>query len=63
MGMQPILPITVTVKKIKGAARQCYGGGVVQCEQTLTHLTDEWLLFITVPVCGTISQSGIAGLN
>ena len=34
MGMQPILPITVTVKKIKGTARQCYGDDdrVVQCE-------------------------------
>ena len=24
-GMQPILPIIVPLKKIKGAARQCYG--------------------------------------
>ena len=24
MGMQPILAVTVTVKKIKGTARQCY---------------------------------------
>ena len=24
MGMQPILPVTVSVKKIKFAARQCY---------------------------------------
>ena len=38
MGMQSILPVTVPVKKIKGAARQCYGygDGVVQCEQTLS---------------------------
>ena len=27
MGMQPILPITVPVKKIKGAARQCNNDG------------------------------------
>ena len=38
MGMQPILPITVSIKKIKGAARQCYGNGdgVIWCEQTLS---------------------------
>ena len=38
MGVQPILPVTVPVKKIKDAARQCYGDGdgVVRCEQTLT---------------------------
>ena len=39
MYMQPILAITVPVKKIKGAARQCYGDGdgdgVVRCEQAL----------------------------
>ena len=37
MGMQPILPITMLVKKIKSAARQCYGDGAgdVRCEQTL----------------------------
>ena len=37
--MQPILPVTVSVKKIKGAARQCYGDGdgVVLCEQTLSR--------------------------
>ena len=35
--MQPILPITVPIKKINGATRQCYGDGdgVVRCEQTL----------------------------
>ena len=38
MGMQPILPVTVSVKKIKSAACQCYGDGdeVVRCEQTLS---------------------------
>ena len=38
MGMQPILPITVSVKKIKSAARQRYDDGdeVVRCEQTFT---------------------------
>ena len=38
MGMQPILPVTVLVKKIKGAAHQCYGhgDGVVRCEQTFS---------------------------
>ena len=34
MGMQPILPITVFVKKIKGAAVN--GDGVAQCEQAIT---------------------------
>ena len=36
MGMQPILPVSVSVKKIKGVARQHYsnGEGVVRCEQT-----------------------------
>ena len=38
MGMQPILPITVSIKKFKGAAHQCYGNGdgVIWCEQTLS---------------------------
>ena len=42
MGMQPILSITVSIKKIKGAAHQCYGDsdGVVRCEQTLNALDD-----------------------
>ena len=37
MGMQTILPITVPMKKIKGAVGQCYsdGDGVVRCEQAL----------------------------
>ena len=36
MGMQPILPITVAVKKIKGVARQqCSDGNlVILCEQS-----------------------------
>ena len=36
MGMQPILPVTVPIKKIKGVTNQCYGDGdgVVRCEQT-----------------------------
>ena len=40
MGIQPILPITVPFKKMKGAARQCYvdGDGVVRCEQTLSMI-------------------------
>ena len=37
-GCATILPITVPVKKIKDATRQCYGDGdgdgVVQCEKT-----------------------------
>ena len=38
MGMQPILPVTMPIKKIKVATRQCYGDadGVVRCEQTST---------------------------
>ena len=37
--MQPILPITVPVKKIKGAAHQCYGDSdeVVRCERTFAQ--------------------------
>ena len=37
MGMQPIPPTTVPVKKIKGLAHQCYGDGdgVVSCKQAL----------------------------
>ena len=37
MGVQPILSVTVPVKKIKGATRKCYGDGdgVVRCEQAL----------------------------
>ena len=34
--MQPILSITVPVKKIKGAARQCYIDSDAQCEQAFT---------------------------
>ena len=37
MDTQPILPVTVSVKKIKGAARQRYGDGdgdgVVRCQK------------------------------
>ena len=37
--MALILPVTMSVKKRKGAARQCYGDGdggrVVRCEQIL----------------------------
>ena len=35
MGMQPILPTTMPIKKIIGAARQLYdvSYGVVRCEQ------------------------------
>ena len=40
MGMQPILSNTVPVKKIKGAAYQCYGDGdgIAWCEQTLNEV-------------------------
>ena len=52
MGVQPILPVTVPVKKIKDAARQCYGDGdgVVRCEQTLTAVLkfSRRILFINV---------------
>ena len=36
--MEAIPPVTVSVKKIKGAARQCYGdgGGIVWCEETFS---------------------------
>ena len=35
-GKQPILPVAVPIKMIKGAAHQCYrdNDGVVRCEQT-----------------------------
>ena len=38
MGMQPILSVTVPIKKIKDAARQCYsdGDGVVRREWAFT---------------------------
>ena len=38
MGIQLILPVTVPVKKIKGATCQCYGDGdvVTQCEQAFS---------------------------
>ena len=38
MGMQPILPVIVLVKKIKGTAHECYGDGdgAVRCEQTFS---------------------------
>ena len=40
MGMQPVLPVKVPIKKLKGAAHQCYNDsdGVVRCEQTLRGL-------------------------
>ena len=41
MGMQPILLVTVPIKKIKGAACQCHGDGDgVRCEQTFSPLED-----------------------
>ena len=52
MNMQPILAVTVPVKKIKGAARQCYGegDGIVQCEQALkvcSHRGDSVIITAT----------------
>ena len=35
--MQPIVPVTLPVKNIEGAACQLYGDRVVWCEQTLRH--------------------------
>ena len=40
--MQPILPVTVSVKKIKGAARRIHCGdfdGVARCVSTLKYIT------------------------
>ena len=59
MCMQHILPITVPVKEIKGAAaHQCYSDGdrVGRCVQTFTHkktpaLTVRDLCFMTAPNC------------
>ena len=44
IGMQPILPITVTVKKMEGTAHQCYGDadGVIRCEQALRVKSSVW---------------------
>ena len=44
MGVEPVLPITVAGKKIKGAAHQYYGGSdrVVRCELTLVIETDSY---------------------
>ena len=49
MGMQPVLPITLTIKKIKGTARQCYsdGDGVVRCEWTFTCKFYRWVTLQT----------------
>ena len=40
MSLQPILPVTEPINKMKGAVRQCYGDGdgVVRCEQALLSL-------------------------
>ena len=42
--MQPFLPITVPVKKVKGVARQCYvdGDGIARCEQPLSPENTSW---------------------
>ena len=41
MGMQLILPVIISFKKIKVASRQCYGDydKVVRCEQILINHT------------------------
>ena len=46
--MQPILSVTLTVKKIKGAANQRYSDsdGIVRCEQTLTGADGAFCLFV-----------------
>ena len=43
MGMQPILPVTLPFKKIKGAACQRYGdsNGVIQCALFLFIFNDQ----------------------
>ena len=45
MDMQPILSVTVPVRKIKGTVHQYYVDydGVVRCEQTLSHVTERRL--------------------
>ena len=60
MGTQPILPITVSVKKIKGAAHQRYGEGdrVVRCEQTI-HTERQCLRMGMVLMLGV----GCTGIN
>ena len=52
--MQPMLSVTLTVKKIKGAVHQRYGDsdGVVRCEQTLTGADGVFCLFVIVFVLG-----------
>ena len=72
MGTQPILPVTVSIKKIKGAARQCYGDGdrVVQCEQTLTMLNykssqkffSEYQQLSPLICCGPSSEGNIKNI-
>ena len=59
--MQPILPVTLTVKKIKGAAHQSYGDsdGVVRCEQTLTFADGSLCLFVIDFVLGLKSRTTI----
>ena len=43
--MQPILPVTVSIKKIKGAAGLCYGDsdGIAWCGLTLRLVHTEQL--------------------
>ena len=65
MGMQPILPMTVPIKKIKDAALQDYGDGdgVVWCEQTFTcytHTTEKSPSVVTLgqyPMQITLNQN------
>ena len=43
MGTQPILPVSLPIKKIKGAAHQHYseGDGVIWCEYTINSLKSD----------------------
>ena len=56
--MQPILSITVPVKKIRGAARHCYGDcdGAIRREQTVKPLADPGF-----PRAGAPTQGGGGG--
>ena len=48
-GMQPILPVTVPIKKIKDATCQCYSDEVLRYEQIFTiHKKDRNKQFLEV---------------
>ena len=60
---QPILSITVPVKKIRGATRHCYGDcdGAIRCEQTVKSLADPGFLRGGAPTQGGAGRGVVGG--